>query len=466
MGLFAPWFLAGVAAVGLPIYLHLLRRHSTTPRPFSSLMFFEPRTQSSIRHRRLRYLLLLSLRMALLVLLALAFANPFITRSGRAHAGRQARPAGDRRLVQHARGHSDERRQARGAVRAGVPPIRRIRCRSWRSTRNCTSLTPQTRDSATARAAVDSRSGRRLPQQLRRAGARRASGERRGPRVDRAAPVQRHAAVEHGADVRGNDVSRHRHARPSSGGQSRDAELDGRKRHRSRPALGLATRRQARARAGRHRRLRHAGGHANGIAVRERQDRSRPGPCKCPQAGAPPSSSRRSTCRTASAAARSDIDSADAFPNDDGYLFAVERSDPQRGACSFMRPPMRARRATSATRWPRRPNRRSSCSRSRSSRPRTSPCRSTASSCSRISSVCRRRSRTVCCGYVRDGGSVLVALGTAAAGRGRVPIFGETIQARARLLARIVQRSRSVSDRWAKPIDRTRRSGRPAACPA
>ena len=27
MGLFAPWFLAGVAAVGLPIYLHLLRRH-------------------------------------------------------------------------------------------------------------------------------------------------------------------------------------------------------------------------------------------------------------------------------------------------------------------------------------------------------------------------------------------------------------------------------------------------------
>ena len=80
MGLLAPWFLAGVAAVGLPIYLHLLRRHSTTPRPFSSLMFFEPRTQSSIKHRRLRYLLLLSLRMALLVLLALAFANPFIMR--------------------------------------------------------------------------------------------------------------------------------------------------------------------------------------------------------------------------------------------------------------------------------------------------------------------------------------------------------------------------------------------------
>src|SRR5271170_4599155 len=43
-------------------------------------MFFEQRTQSSVKHRRLRYLLLFSLRLALLLLLALAFANPFINR--------------------------------------------------------------------------------------------------------------------------------------------------------------------------------------------------------------------------------------------------------------------------------------------------------------------------------------------------------------------------------------------------
>src|SRR6266851_6131014 len=92
MGLLAPWFLAGMAAVGLPVYLHLLRRHATTPRPFSSLIFFERRTQSSIRHRRLRYLLLLSLRLALLLLLVLAFANPFINRSA-------AKMAGDKLLV-------------------------------------------------------------------------------------------------------------------------------------------------------------------------------------------------------------------------------------------------------------------------------------------------------------------------------------------------------------------------------
>jgi hypothetical protein len=81
VGLFAPWFLAGIAAVAVPFYVHLLRRHTTTPHPFSSLMFFERRTQSSIKHRRLRYLFLLSLRTLLLLLLALAFANPFINRS-------------------------------------------------------------------------------------------------------------------------------------------------------------------------------------------------------------------------------------------------------------------------------------------------------------------------------------------------------------------------------------------------
>ena len=80
MGLFSPWFLAGAAAVGLPVWLHLLRKHRSTPQPFSSLMFFERRTQSSIKHRRLRYLVLFALRSLLIILLALAFAHPYVTR--------------------------------------------------------------------------------------------------------------------------------------------------------------------------------------------------------------------------------------------------------------------------------------------------------------------------------------------------------------------------------------------------
>src|ERR1700686_1506700 len=81
MGLFAPWFLAGLAGLALPLYLHLLKRLKSTPKPVPSLMFFESRTQSSTHHRRLRYFLLLSLRLLYLLLLILAFANPFINRS-------------------------------------------------------------------------------------------------------------------------------------------------------------------------------------------------------------------------------------------------------------------------------------------------------------------------------------------------------------------------------------------------
>src|ERR1700730_5106221 len=80
MGFLSPWFLGGLAAVGLPLWIHLLRQYRSTPLPFSSLMFFERRIQSSIKHRRLRYLLLLSLRILLLLLLVLLFANPFINR--------------------------------------------------------------------------------------------------------------------------------------------------------------------------------------------------------------------------------------------------------------------------------------------------------------------------------------------------------------------------------------------------
>jgi hypothetical protein len=81
VGFLSPWFLAGLVAIGLPIWLHLLRQYKRTPQPFSSLMFFERRIQSSAKHRRLKYLVLLALRLAVLTLLAIAFANPFVNRT-------------------------------------------------------------------------------------------------------------------------------------------------------------------------------------------------------------------------------------------------------------------------------------------------------------------------------------------------------------------------------------------------
>lgn len=81
MGFLAPAFLFGALAVGVPLYLHLLRRNTSTPLPFSSLMFFERQPQVAVQRRRLRYWLLLALRLAVLVLLALAFSEPYVSRS-------------------------------------------------------------------------------------------------------------------------------------------------------------------------------------------------------------------------------------------------------------------------------------------------------------------------------------------------------------------------------------------------
>jgi hypothetical protein len=81
MGFLAPWFLGGLAALSVPVFVHLLRKHVTVPRPVSSLMFFERGIQSSTRHRKLKHLLLFALRFALVLLVVLAFANPFVRRA-------------------------------------------------------------------------------------------------------------------------------------------------------------------------------------------------------------------------------------------------------------------------------------------------------------------------------------------------------------------------------------------------
>src|SRR5713101_7960815 len=80
MSFLSPWFLlAGLAALALPIWLHLLERQNPIRIPFSSLMFFERNTERSVRRRHLKYRLLMAARLLLLVL-ALLFARPVIRR--------------------------------------------------------------------------------------------------------------------------------------------------------------------------------------------------------------------------------------------------------------------------------------------------------------------------------------------------------------------------------------------------
>ena len=127
MGFLTPWFLAGAVAVGLPIWLHLLKKHKTTPLPFSSLMFFERRVQSSIKHKRLRYLMLFGLRTALIVLMALAFAHPYVRQVAAPadRTGEVAVLAIDNSLSMRAGNRLEQAKQMARRMVAGLRPRQR-----------------------------------------------------------------------------------------------------------------------------------------------------------------------------------------------------------------------------------------------------------------------------------------------------------------------------------------------------
>jgi len=124
MGFFTPWFLAGAIGVGLPVWLHLLRKHKTTPTPFSSLMFFERHIQSSIKHRRLRYLLLFAARALLILLIVLAFAHPYVERNilPVKRTGEVTVLAIDNSLSMRAGNRLDQAKQAAKSVVSGLNP--------------------------------------------------------------------------------------------------------------------------------------------------------------------------------------------------------------------------------------------------------------------------------------------------------------------------------------------------------
>src|SRR5688572_4316744 len=91
MSLLAPAFLLGLLAIGLPLWLHRLSSDNPNKQKFSSAMFLEPGEPRRVLAKKVQYLLLLALRIALLVLLVLAFAQPAIWRTPQAAAGEDAR---------------------------------------------------------------------------------------------------------------------------------------------------------------------------------------------------------------------------------------------------------------------------------------------------------------------------------------------------------------------------------------
>src|SRR5919198_1192894 len=86
MSFLNPFFLLGLAALAVPVLVHLVRRTRARRVEFPALVFVRQVPQRTIRRRTLRDLLLLALRCLALLLVVFAFTRPFFSRAG---AGRE-----------------------------------------------------------------------------------------------------------------------------------------------------------------------------------------------------------------------------------------------------------------------------------------------------------------------------------------------------------------------------------------
>jgi hypothetical protein len=82
MSLLAPAFLAGLAAVTVPVLVHLTQRHRKDALRFPSLMFVRRVPYRVTRRRRIRNWFILLLRIGAVTLLVAAFSRPLLDRAG------------------------------------------------------------------------------------------------------------------------------------------------------------------------------------------------------------------------------------------------------------------------------------------------------------------------------------------------------------------------------------------------
>jgi hypothetical protein len=81
MSFLFPLFLAGIAVIAAPIILHMIRRHTRKRITFSSLLFLHTTAPRFKNRKKLEDIILLILRCAVLILLAIAFSRPFLHKS-------------------------------------------------------------------------------------------------------------------------------------------------------------------------------------------------------------------------------------------------------------------------------------------------------------------------------------------------------------------------------------------------
>ena len=156
MSFLAPLFFAGLAALSVPLIIHLINRERRELVHFPSLMFLQRIPYRSVRRQKLRHILLLTLRCLALAIVAMAFARPFVRRQAAARAG----GAGARELVvlidrSYSIGAADRWTRAQSAARravSGLGPTDRGTIVAFDN--QATAVTPPTQDAATLNAAI------------------------------------------------------------------------------------------------------------------------------------------------------------------------------------------------------------------------------------------------------------------------------------------------------------------------
>ena len=125
MGALAPAFLAGLAAIAIPVLVHLIHRERKETVAFPSLMFLQKVPYRSVRRQKLRHLLLLAVRTLAIIVVVAAFARPFLRRDVAAGA---ASPDGRDVVIlldrSYSMGHGTRWERALAAVRTTASQIR------------------------------------------------------------------------------------------------------------------------------------------------------------------------------------------------------------------------------------------------------------------------------------------------------------------------------------------------------
>ena len=127
MSFLTPLFLLGLAALAVPVLIHLTQKERKSVVQFPSLMFLRKIPYESVQRRRIRDWLLLALRLAAIALIVTAFARPFLRGSSLAAA-----PGGARDIVvlldrSYSMGYADSWSRAQRAAAQAIDSATQVR---------------------------------------------------------------------------------------------------------------------------------------------------------------------------------------------------------------------------------------------------------------------------------------------------------------------------------------------------